>query len=306
MAELVHLVFHIRTARRKALNAAIFEARSLFCDFDIVIPSGGALSEEGGVFWIDIPAPNLDLAQRRMARLGYTNAVDMLNPLEPGSNRKSGRIVRWRRKDYRLIRLYEEDESAAREAAPDRREFTLETSDGQIRSIRGYRGDGKSLSRRALPVYDARILVNTVFQATQGPAFLDPFAGVGGLVIEAFASGFRTFSCDIDPALRHGLSLLGSLHCVADARCLPFADESFDAVATEPPYDVEAADLVAGSLAEIQRVLKRGKKMSMLCAEWQAEQLRQSSAVLNLPLILDLPINRKGTRCELLVWEKKM
>ena len=139
--------------------------------------------------------------------------------------------------------------------APDRREFLFETSDREVRAIRGYRGSPGSLTRRALPVPDARLLVNLVARGSPG-VLLDPFAGAGGIVIEALEAGWRVISADADPAVRHGLAWLGAAHVVADARRLPLADDSVDAVATEPPYHRGVGDLVAEALVELRRVRK--------------------------------------------------
>lgn len=300
----------MRTSRNRARTAASLEARCLLEDLCAVTPAGGPLSEKGKLFWVDIPADALDHAQDRLPRLGYTTAVDLLEPIqsEPLSNPRqlsSKKLVRWRRRYYRLVRIYEEDPAAARERAPDRRTFMFQTSDGEVRPIRGYRGDGGPLSRRGLPVYDACLLVNLVFTAKEQKTLLDPFAGVGGIVLEALASGYRVISCDIDPALSHGLSHIGALHHVADARHLPLQPETIDAIATEPPYDEQTGELVADALAEMHRVLKTGGRIAIMCAGWQAEKLRGIAKSSRLKILLDSPLDRKGTDCVILAWQKR-
>jgi SAM-dependent methyltransferase len=182
--------------------------------------------------------------------------------------------------------------------------FVLENENGEARPVRGYRGDSGPLSRRGLPVPDARLLVNLVTPATGGATFLDPFAGVGGIIVEAMTGGLRVLSCDRDPALRFGLQSLGSRHSIADAPSLPFAPGVVDAIAAEPPYDRQAESAVLDSLAEMHRILKAGGRLALLCAARQAEGLRQKAAALGLANFLDSPINRKGTDCVVLAWEK--
>ncbi len=215
----------------------------------------------------------------------------------------SGNVLQWHHRWYRLHRLFEEDLQTIREGAPDRRTFFLETAAGSIRPVTGYRGDGGNMSRRGLAVPDARLLVNLV-AAEPGALFLDPFAGVGGLIIEALASGYEVVSADWDPILQHGLAHLGARHFVVDARHLPFPDESFDAIATEPPYHQEATAIVAEALQELHRVLKIGRRLAMLCAASQADALRQQAASLRLQVVLDEVIDRKGLDVMVLVWLK--
>lgn len=303
------LVCHLRPARRRARHVAVTEALCLLGDLQPVALAGGPLSEQGGVFWLHLPAEALGPACERLPLLGYTRAVDLLEPASAGSSgrgRGAGDArcpTRWRGASYELVRVYEEDAALLRERAPDRRVFLLETGVGDVRPIVGYRGDGGPLSRRGLPVCDARLLVNLV-RGPAGGALLDPFAGVGGVVLEAVASGWRVASGDRDRALRHGLSALGAGHAVADVRDLPFGAACFDAIATEPPYDREAGGAVLGALRELCRVLKEGGRLALLCAAWQADDLRRASVPLGLTTYLDSPINRKGLDVVVLAWRK--
>jgi SAM-dependent methyltransferase len=294
------LIFHIRSARLKAREAAIREAEALLNRFSPQRQSGGPLSERKGVFWLTVGADALDAIGERLPRLGYTHAVDTLEP----ARNKTAETVKWLGNHYRITRLYEEDSEAARELAPDRREFALQADDGSVRRVKGYRGDGGQLSKRGLPVYDSRLLVNLVTPEqgkVESSILLEPFAGVGGIVLEAVASGYRVFSSDIDPALRFGLSQMGSGHSIASAAHLPFPDHCIDAIASEPPYDPEALSTVIQALDEMARVLKPGGKIALLCAESQIAPLREKGQMLHLERILDLPIDRKGLSCGLLV-----
>lgn len=296
------LIFYLRPARSKARTAATAEALSLLRDLDATAPAGGPLSDRGGVFWIDVQSQFLEKATDRLPRLGYSCAVDLLDRAADQANTE---FIRWRGESFRLRRLYEENAEASRENAPDRRAFLFEDASGVVREIRGYRGDGDPLSRRGLPVYDARLLVNLVRPANAAHRkFLDPFGGIGGVIIEARASGYDVASIDIDRALRHGLSALGSSHCVGDARQLPFPSATFDAIATEPPYHESTRDTVVQALAEMARVVKGGGRIAMLCASWQADDLRKRGETLGLRSFLDSEINRKGLGVTVLAWEK--
>jgi SAM-dependent methyltransferase len=248
---------------------------------------------------VSLPWDALETALSRLPRLGYTYAVDVLEPISehPSSFDRARSAqeqqVKWHHKRYRLAHAYEEDAQAVRESAPDRRTFLLKTSAGTIRPVRGYRGDGRPSSRRGLPVCDARMLVNLV-AAAPGTSLLDPFAGIGGIVIEALASGCRVTSSDCDPALQAGITYLGAHHSVADARRLPWPGETFDAIATEPPYHEEAGPMVVEALHEMYRVLKTGGRLAILCVPGQAGDLRGEGISLGLTWYLDSPINRKG------------
>ena len=286
--------------------AGAAEALALLHDLGPEAPAGGPLSELGGIFWLTIPSRRLAEARERLPRLGYTDAVDLVLPEEerpPLGDEKPVGSVRWRRRAWALFRVHQHDAEALRESAPDRRVFLYETGAGDVQPVRGYRGSRDPLTHRALPVADARLLANLVHEARPG-ALLDPFAGAGGVVREALTNGWRVVSADVDPALRHGLAHLGAEHLVADCRALPLTTGSIDAVATEPPYDRDTGTLLAQALTELARVVRRGGRIAVLCAEWQAAQARAAAGGLGLRAYLDTAIERKGTRVVALAWRR--
>jgi hypothetical protein len=77
------------------------------------------------------------------------------------------------------------------------------------------------------------------------------------------------------------------------------------AVATEPPYEVEADEAVLGALGELARVLRPGGRIALLCAQRQGDALRAKAASLRLRALHDAPIDRKGTPCVVLAWEQE-
>jgi hypothetical protein len=286
----------------------VAEALALLHDLGPTAPAGGPLADRGGVLWVELPERHLAAAVARLPRLGYTTAVDLVEAAPAGrvgGGRGGGGRGRGQGPDpaWRLIRLHTEDPAGHREQAPDRREFLVEGGGGRVRPVRGYRGDGRALGRRGLPVCDARLLVNLV--APAGPGLLvDPFAGVGGVALAAGAAGWRVMTADRDPALRHGLGRLGTGHLVADARRLPLRAGSVDAVATEPPYDPSVGPLATEALEEVARLLRPGGATAWLCAAWQAPGLRAAAAALGLRPTLDTPVDRKGTPVVALAWRK--
>jgi SAM-dependent methyltransferase len=290
------LVFSQRPSRHRARAAAVAEALALLHDLEPSAPAGGPLSERGGVFWVDLPEAHLAEATARLPRLGYTTAVDRLVPAAGPPE------VRWRRRPWRLVRLWEEDAAGHRELAPDRREFLFAAGGGPVRPVRGYRGGGGPLTRRGLPVCDARLLVNLVAPAGPG-RLLDPFAGVGGVALEARAAGWTTVTADLDPGLRHGLGAIAG-HLVADARALPLRPGSLDAAVTEPPYDRAVGPLASQALRELHRLLRPGGAAAVLAAAWQAPGLRSTAAGLGWRVVLDCPVDRKGLEVVALAWRR--
>jgi SAM-dependent methyltransferase len=248
------------------------------------------------VLWVELPERHLGAAVARLPRLGYTTAVDRLVPAAGPAE------VRWRRRSWRLVRLWEEDAAGHRELAPDRREFLFPAGGGPVRPVRGYRGGGGPLTRRGLPVCDARLLVNLV--APAGPGWLlDPFAGVGGVALAARAAGWTTVTADLDAGLRHGLGAIAA-HLVADARALPLRPGSLDAAVTEPPYEPAVGPLAGQALAELHRLLRPGGAAAVLCAAWQAPGLRSTAAGLGWRVVLDCPVDRKGLAVVALAWRR--
>jgi hypothetical protein len=297
------LVLHLRAARGRARAAAVAEALGLLHDLEPVAPAGGPLGERGRVVWVELPDRHLEAATARLPRLGYTSAVDLVVAGGAGGRGRGPAAVRWRGRTWRLDRLHTEDAAGHRERAPDRRVFWFQGGDGAVRPVRGYRGGADPLGRRGLPVCDARLLVNLV--APAGPGLLvDPFAGVGGVALEARAAGWATVTADRDPAVSHGLGRLGGAHLVADARRLPLRAGCADAAATEPPYDRRVGPLADESLVELDRLLRPGGAAAWLCAAWQAPGLRAAAAGLGLLPVLDCPVDRKGLAVVALAWRK--
>jgi hypothetical protein len=303
-------VFTMRESRLKARVPAVLEALCLWRPFEAKASLTGPLAGQKGVFWIALQPRHARAAVEMLPRLGYTQAVDRLAPADlaaPGETAAGGE-VKWKGRLYYAMRVFQQDEGEFRLQAPDKRVFLLEKSPGQVEAVTGYRGNSRELSRRGLPVEDARLLVNLTSPAgcvDAGARFLEPFAGTGGLVIEARKAGFAVASLDIDPKIRHGLRRLNPSHTLGDAARLPFASGVFTAIAAEPPYSDAAFDMLCRALAEFQRVLAPNGRLALLVPRPQEPLLAKRAAQLGLRLFLSAPINRKGTEVSVLAWKKE-
>lgn len=299
------LIAHQRESRIKAKKVAEAELLHLLQDFKPRLLSGGPFGEKSGIFWIEIHSPeHPDQLRTALNRLGYSKLIELFVPIpEEDWRKKDPRLVRWKKKPYRLETIYNEENAELLQYAPDQRFFRIKDQNGEVSAIKGYRGDGNPLSRRGLPVCDARVLVNLVINKNTRK-LLDPFGGVGGILLEAAAKGIQTTSIDIDPFLEIGLAEISDHHIVGNAASIPLEDCSIDAVATEPPYHDSALEDILLSISEIFRLLKPGGQLSMLCGERQVEDLKRKSEQVGFETIIDYPINRKGTACHLFLWKK--
>ncbi|HXY93231.1 MAG TPA: methyltransferase domain-containing protein [Acidimicrobiia bacterium] len=295
----VLLVCHIRAARGRARALAVAEVMALLRDTEPAPETGGPLAGERGIAWVSLAARRLGDVEPRLRRLGYVEAVDVTEPATANDRD----VVRWRRRRWRLRRMHTDDPDRLREQSPDRREFVLRTETG-TRPVRGYRGSGGTFERRALPVVDARLLVNLAAPADRSGRLLDPFGGAGGIAVAAHDAGHVVFSGDRDTAVAAGLAVLTeSRHVVADAARLPHATAAFDAIATETPFEPAADDTIARLLPELARVLAPGGRLAVMCAPRQAEIMNAGDTPLDV--LVDEPVDRKGVPTRVLAWQRR-
>jgi tRNA (guanine10-N2)-dimethyltransferase len=120
----------------------------------------------------------------------------------------------------------------------------------------------------------ARAMVN-LSGAKLGSAFLDPFCGSAGMLIEAGIIGCNSVGVDIDPQMVMGsernirhLELHRTNVCVGDARHMPIRE--VDAIATDPPYGRSSSTkgeatptLVEEFLREAPLLLKKGSRICL-------------------------------------------
>lgn len=117
----------------------------------------------------------------------------------------------------------------------------------------------------------ARALVN-LSKVREKERLLDPFAGTGGILVEACLIGIKGVGVEVQPRLARGaLCNIECLDCSiisGDAKRLPFKDVSLDAAVLDTPYGrsarIEAESkelLLAESLSELHRVLRQERRM---------------------------------------------
>jgi tRNA (guanine10-N2)-dimethyltransferase len=119
----------------------------------------------------------------------------------------------------------------------------------------------------------ARIMVN-LSRPPYGGIFLDPFCGVGGLLLEAGLIGCRVIGLDVRRRMivgaRRNLRAFGIGQfnlTVGDARALPFREA--DSVAGDPPYGREASTGGAGTeqivVEALRAIAERLGKVRHVC-----------------------------------------
>ena len=223
--------------------------------------------------------------------LGYTQGIASVHE-EPYQgeelhSHKTGRwVVGWLRKgDKKLLltEIYRQDENKRLEESPDKRVFLIER-DGEVKTAKGHR------YRRGVSSVDTRFMVN-IAELRGDEIILDPFAGIGGILVECRRRNLSIFAADVDPVLRPGLAKFSGNRCsIADARQLPFKDNTFHAIITEPPFGTIYRQAVLDSLAELRRVVR--EKIILLIAQDMHQQTIDCMANSEFHLMKDFTLRR--------------
>ena len=231
----------------------------------------------------------------RAELLGYTQGIvsvheEQYNGEEINWHKSERWPVGWlRRGNMKLLltEIYRQDEEKRLKEAPHSRVFLIER-DGEIKAAKGHR------YRRGLSPVDAKLMLNLA--RLQGDELiLDPFAGLGGILLECKRRGLRAFGGDVDMVLRPGLAEVSHNRCVmADARQLPFKDGIFHAVITEPPFDIRYRQAVLDSMPELERVVQPDGKIVLLIAHDMHEGITGYMTGSGFRLVDDFTLRRHG------------
>ena len=178
----------------------------------------------------------------------------------------------------------QQDKKELLDNAPHQRIFYVE-KDGEVKQARGQRRK-RAVSR------DAKFILN-ISELNGDEVVLDPFAGIGGLVIECLSRGFKVFASDLDPVVRPGLAHVTNNRCtLADARKLPFRDGTFDVIITEPPFSTRYRQSVMDSLPELCRMIKPNGKIVLFIAQDMYDCITDYMAKAGFHLVRDFTLRR--------------
>ncbi len=244
---------------------------------------------------VNIQCISEDELIKRAANLGYTQGILHCHEEQYlGEELQSTSTARWvvgwiRFKDKKLFlrELYRQDEDELKKEAPHNRDFLIER-DGKITYAKGHR------YHRGISPNDAKFIIN-IAELQGNELILDPFAGIGGIVLECKNRNLKIFASDVDMALRPGLAMIAqNKYTVADARRLPFKNNTFDAIITEPPFNTKFRQSVIDSLPELIRVNSKTGKFIFLIADDMYKAITETMSDMGLHLTANFTLRRHG------------
>jgi hypothetical protein len=156
--------------------------------------------------------------------------------------------------------------------------------------------------RRRLSLLDARFIAN-VCALADGARVLDPFAGRGTLARALVHRALQVTTGDVDLAAAHAAARHAATSCAvhADARALPFDDDVFDGVVTEPPYRAHERAAVIASVRELVRVVRLHGVLALLIADGMCDDVTAALTVQGCVETERFALVRHGLACALLV-----
>lgn len=299
----------LRNSRIKSKQLGIMEMLMLNYDLNVLFIKNGPLGDVKGLVSFAVDKNSWDKVISRLNCLGYFNkfyTLDFKNDkAENNSDIETINPLNWKGLKYSLNTVFIQDEKLYEEQSPHNRIFKIMSHNGEEREIRGYRGNGTDLGRRALPVEDARCLVNLSMPYVENRV-LEPFAGGGGIVFmyKYINPDIDITSIDIDEALKPGLEYYGAKHIVGNSATVHLT-ESYDAIVTEVPFSGNATEQVICSFKNFYNNLTQMGIIVLMCGIDQNHEIFECfKNDLDSNLLFSKNLNRKGTDVVIQVWTK--
>lgn len=303
------LTCKLRNSRIKSKQLAIMEMILSNYDLDILFIKNGPLSDVKGIVSFFVRKDKWEDIQKRLKNIGYFNEFYFLDfesrKQENETTIETINPLVWKGRNYSLKRLYIQDEKLYDMQSPHNRAFKIVSSDGTEKDLNGYRGNGTELGRRALPVEDARCLVNLSMPYSEKKV-IEPFAGGGGIVYmyKYINPDIDITSIDIDETLKPGLEFYGANHIVGSSVSVHLT-EQYDAIVTEVPFSNNATEGVIESFKNLYSNLTVKGIIVLMCGKSQSYEISNCfSEDLNSNLIFSRELNRKGTDVVIQIWTK--
>lgn len=304
------LLFSLRKSRIKAKKLAIMEAYFALYPVGGIFIKNGPLGNLRGVFSFLIPKAKLAKTLSILPTIGYCNKFYLLdfktNTPDNRSDLKNINVkdLVWKGRAFSISNLFFQDIQIYKKHSAENRKFIIRQNN-KDKVVYGYRGDGSEMGRRALPVEDARCMVNLSIPA-RTERLLDPFAGAGGIVFAAkyINNDIDVYSVDIDPVLFPGLEYYGSRHFTADSSRIRFPETYFDSLVTEVPFSRTATRDVIKSIKNLSSSLKRDGRLVLMSSIDQAPELKKEITDIGFYPYIMQKVDRKGTDVAIMGWTK--
>ena len=175
----------LRNSRIKSKQLAIMEMLLMNYDLGLRFIKNGPLGDVKGLVSFLILKDKMEVLEERLNRIGYFNEFYLLNfdaeICENKSNIETINPLVWKGLNFSIETIYKQDEKVYELQSPHNRTFKIVSYNGEEKVLNAYRGIGTDMGRRALPVEDARCLVNLSIPFSENKV-LEPFAGGGGII----------------------------------------------------------------------------------------------------------------------------
>ena len=273
------------------------ELKALFYDYDFTLPTTGPLMDQKGTMWIDISDSYVEVVKDRFNRLGFIEKVSYLEKTDTGQ-------IKWKGENYSLIKVFDDtlDNAEKLSFKQKKRLALLEKTKFEMKLFQTEDERNPLAGLKDLPTADAKLLINLVY-IKKDQVFLDPFAGIGSIVIEALNAEYLTMSSDVEPKLKPGLMTIGSKHKVTDTKELTNDTSSIDAIATELPFSPKVKTLIYKWMMEMTRVLKPKGKLAIMCTYSQSVIIKR--VMKNMELNFSIETKRGSKKVQVMLFTKK-